>query len=194
MRRNRVAGPGFHCNVRYDQFTVAQMRGRGGVKPSHPKLPASTHSEIYDIKEQEILVAERASGAMYHDGYTHVYSALNGYSVPDPIAQKNNDDSLKNYILNRVKFVGIAVTEQKSDDTLIDQGLVAQVGGVVTILNNGTKHIHPTDKVMLDINLQPGRSSITREKGIPREKVRFSVRPADDELEIINKALGMHQP
>ena len=47
---------------------------------------------------------------------------------------------------------------------------------------------------MLDINLEPGRASITREKGIPRQKVRFSVRPADDDLAIIKKAAGLCTP
>jgi hypothetical protein len=161
------------------------MRGRGGMKTVNPLLPASTHSEIYDVKEQELLVAERASGSMYHDGYTHCYSALNGYDIPASIGV--SPDAVKAYILNRVKFVGVAVTEQRSDDKLIDQGLVAQVGGVVTILNNGEKPIMPCDKVALDINFSKGRRSITREKGIPREKVRFCVRPADDDLAIIEK-------
>lgn len=188
MRKNRVAGPGFHCNVRYDQFTIAQMRGRGGMKTVNPLLPASTHAEIYDVKEQELLVAERASGSMYHDGYTHCYSALNGYDIPGNITSAQ---AVKDYILNRVKFVGVAVTEQRSDDKLIDQGLVAQVGGVVTILNNGEKPIMPCDKVALDINFSVGRRSITREKGIPREKVRFCVRPADDDQTIIDTCLNL---
>jgi hypothetical protein len=186
VRKNRVAGPGFHINCRFDQFTIAQMRGRGGVKTTNPYLPASTHSEIYDVKEQEILIAERASGGMFHDGYTHCYSALNGYPVP---AEVQTPQELKQYIFNRVKFVGIAVTEQKSDDRLIENGLVAQVGGVVTLLNNGTEPIHPCDKIMLDINFSKGRSNITREKGIPREKVRIAVTPAKDEDYIIERAM-----
>jgi len=164
------------------------MRGRGGVKTTNPYLPASTHSEIYDVKEQEILIAERASGGMFHDGYTHCYSSLNGYPVP---AEVQTPQELKEYIFNRVKFVGIAVTEQKSDDRLIENGLVAQVGGVVTLLNNGTEPIHPCDKIMLDINFSKGRSNITREKGIPREKVRIAVTPAKDEDYIIERAMKM---
>lgn len=188
VRKNRVAGPGFHVNVRFDQFIIAQMRGRGGVKTTNPFLPASTHSEIYDVKEQEILIAERASSGMYHDGYTHCYTALNGYPVPSEVQSK---EELKEYIFNRVKFVGIAVTEQKSDDRLIENGMVCQVGGVVTILNNGTEPIHPCDKVMLDINFSKGRSNLTREKGVPREKVRVSVVPAKDEDYIIENAMKM---
>ena len=183
-RQKRVAGPGFHVNVKMDQFQIATMRGRNGMTNQSSLLPSSSHPEIYDIKEQEILVAKRTTGSMYHDGYTHVFSALNGYDV----GGRTRKQDIIDFILSDVKFVGIATTEQKADDRLIDQGCVATVAGVQTIINNGTKPIHPTQKVMLDINLEPGRASITREKGIPRQKVRFSVRPADDDLFLIKKA------
>ena len=186
-RAKRVAGPGFHVNVKLDQFQLATMRGRNGVTNQSSLLPSSSHPEIYDVKEQEILVAKRTSGSMYHDGYTHVFSALNGYDVQG----KTDKRDIIDFILSDVKFVGLATTEQKADDRLIDQGLVTTVAGVQTILNNGTKPIHPTDRVMLDINLDANRASITREKGIPRQKVRFSVRPADDDLAIIKKAAKM---
>lgn len=186
-RQKRVAGPGFHVNVKMDQFQIATMRGRNGMTNQSSLLPSSSVREIYDIKEQEILVAKRTSGSMYHDGYTHVFSALNGYDCNGLQAKQD----IINYILSDVKFVGIATTEQKADDRLIDQGCVATVAGVQTILNNGKFHIHPTQKVMLDINLEPSRASITREKGIPRQKVRFSVRPADDDMELIRKASKM---
>lgn len=183
-RQKRVAGPGFHVNVKMDQFQIATMRGRNGMTNQSSLLPSSSHPEMYDIKEQELLVAKRTSGSMYHDGYTHVFSALNGYDVNG----KTKKQDIIDFILSDVKFVGIATTEQKADDRLIDQGCVATVAGVQTIINNGTKPIHPTQKVMIDINLEPGRASITREKGIPRQKVRFSVRPADDDLTLIKKA------
>ena len=189
-RAKRVAGPGFHVNVKMDQFQIATMRGRNGDVRQSSLIPSSSQPEIYDIKEQEILVAKKTSGSMYHDGYTHVFSVVNGYDVgPNAF----DAQTIKDKILNEVRFVGIATTEQKADDKLIDQGCVATVGGVVTVLNNGTEPIHPTDKVKLDINLSPARASITREKGIPRQKVRFSFAPADDDLTLIGKALQMCQ-
>ena len=187
-RAKRVAGPGFHVNVKMDQFQIATMRGRNGDVRQSSLIPSSSQPEIYDIKEQEILVAKKTSGSMYHDGYTHVFSVVNGYDVgPNAF----DAQTIKDKILNEVRFVGIATTEQKADDKLIDQGCVATVGGVVTVLNNGTEPIHPTQKVKLDINLSPARASITREKGIPRQKVRFSFAPADDDLTLIGKALQL---
>ena len=187
-RQKRVAGPGFHVNIKMDQQTIAQLRGKNGFSNTNSLIPSSNHPEIYDIKEQELLVAKRAAGSMYHDGYTHCFSAVNGYSI-DP--NWTDRRQIADHILNDVMFVGIATTEQKANDSLIDQGCVATVAGVQTILNNGTLPIHPTDKVMLDINLSPQRASITRDKGIPRQKIQFSVRPADDDLTIIARAQKM---
>lgn len=186
-RAKRVAGPGFHVNVKMDQFQIATMRGKNGITGQSPLIPSSSQPEMYDIKEQEILVAKKTSGSMYHDGYTHVFSVVNGYDV----GTETDPNRIKERILSEVRFVGIATTEQKADDRLIDQGCVATVGGVVTVLNNGNEPIHPTQKVMIDINLHPARASITREKGIPRQKVRFSFRPADDDITLVGKALKM---
>lgn len=193
-RAKRVAGPGFHVNVKMDQFQIATMRGRSattnGMSGTSELIPSSNQPEMYDIKEQEILVSKRTSGAMYHDGYTHVFSVVNGFDI-SPLTFGAPASQVRDKILEQVRFVGIATTEQKADDRLIDQGCVATVGGVVTVLNGGTKPIHPTDKIMLDINLSPGRASTTREKGIPRQKVRFTFRPADDDERLIGRALNM---
>jgi len=193
-RAKRVAGPGFHVNVKMDQFQIATMRGRSatnnGMSGTSELIPSSNQPEMYDIKEQEILVSKRTSGAMYHDGYTHVFSVVNGFDI-SPLTFGASASAVRDKILEQVRFVGIATTEQKADDRLIDQGCVATVGGVVTVLNGGTKPIHPTDKIMLDINLSPGRASTTREKGIPRQKVRFTFRPADDDERLIGRALNM---
>jgi len=192
-RAKRVAGPGFHVNVKMDQFQIATMRGKssiGGITGQSPLIPSSNQPEMYDIKEQEILVSKRTSGAMYHDGYTHVFSVVNGYDIGN-LGLAASAQMVKDKILEEVRFVGIATTEQKADDRLIDQGCVATVGGVVTVLNGGEKPIHPTDKIMLDINLSPARASITREKGIPRQKCRFTFRPADDDMRMIGRALNM---
>jgi DNA repair exonuclease SbcCD ATPase subunit len=192
-RAKRVAGPGFHVNVKMDQFQIATMRGKssiGGIKGQSQLIPSSNQPEMYDIKEQEILVSKRTSGAMYHDGYTHVFSVVNGYDIGN-LSLTASAQMVKDKILEEVRFVGIATTEQKADDRLIDQGCVATVGGVVTVLNGGEKPIHPTDKIMLDINLSPARASITREKGIPRQKCRFTFRPADDDMRMIGRALNM---
>lgn len=187
IRKNRVAGPSFNINVKYDHDTVAAMRGSYGTGNQSSLLPASSQKECYDIKEQEILVAKSTAGSMYRDGFTHVFSSVNGYDVGGATSRKG----IKSKILNEVRFIGIATTEKKVDDRQMGNGLVATVGGVVTILNSGEKNIYPSDKVMLDLNLNPGRASKIREKGVPRQKVCFTVSPADDDEELIKQAKQM---
>jgi len=188
QRRNkRIAGPGFHVNVKMDAMQIARMRGAGGRINNNTLIPASAQPEVYDVKEQELLVSLKNS-SMFHDGYTHVFSAVNGYPLQ---GITNSAESVKAEILNDVQFVGIATTEQKSNDTgFMEQGLVAQVGGVTTILNNGSDTIYPTDKIMLDINLDPRTRRVTLDKGIPREKIRFSVRKAGDDIDLIKESWG----
>ena len=118
-RNKRVAGPGFHVNVKIDQFAISAMRGRhGGISRQSAYLPSSGDAEIYDIKEQELLVSKRKS-AMYHDGFSHVFSAINGYHVPD---SKMDKQAVKDYILKEVAFMGIATkrtASRFSDEDLI---------------------------------------------------------------------------
>ena len=71
----------------------------------------------------------------------------------------------------------------------MEQGFVAQVGGVTTLLNESQGNIYPGDKVMLDLNLSYARP-VTRDKGIPREKVRFTVARAVTKAEVISQAMS----
>jgi hypothetical protein len=55
-------------------------------------------------------------------------------------------------------------------------------------LNESNENIYPGDKVMLDVNVNYARK-VTREKGIPREKVRFTVKRALTSDEMLDEAL-----
>ena len=184
-RPKRVAGPGFYINCRYDDFTTAKMRGKMGVSNGNSFLPPARSAECYDVKEQELLVTMKDNSS-YHDGYVHVLSCINGLD-----AKGGTADQVKEDVLNRVQFIGLAQTEFHSDNkAYMEQGLVATVGGVETILNDGEDDINAGDLVAIDLNLNPGRFSTTRSRGIPREKIRFTVKRADDDLETIKKCLG----
>ena len=180
-RPKRIAGPGFNINVRYDD--VQRGASRTNIQP-HPYLPIARNDEVYDVKEQELLVTNRQSG-MYHDGYAHCFSCLNGYELEPNKHPKE--------ILGMVSFIGIALTEYKPSKSLSEQGFVAQVGGVVTIINEGNETIFPGDTLCLAINVN-NRHIKTADKGIPREKIRFCVEPVkasdlnDPKYQIIGKA------
>lgn len=184
-RQNRIAGPGFHCNVRYDDQTMA--RAQSQASSCHPKLKlGTTHRENFDVKEQELLVT-RAKSTMYHDGYTHCFSFVNG--LPDTAGVAGSDtDALEEAILSSVRYVGVATTEYKPSRAYSEQGFVAQVGGVTTLINESQVTIKPGDTLVLGVNLALNRRT-TRDKGIPREKIRFCVKPASFGDKLIAAAL-----
>lgn len=185
-RQNRIAGPGFHINVRYDDQTMAMAHSNASAP--NPRLSLGrTQKENFDVKEQELLVCLASSG-MYHDGYTHCFSFANGFPDEDVKNAGDDPDNVAEAVLSKVRFVGIATTEYKPSRAYSEQGFVAQVGGVTTLINEGETTIKPGDKVALGLNLKIGRKT-TRDKGIPREKIRFCLVKAGNSDTIIQQAL-----
>ena len=90
--------------------------------------------------------------------------------------------------MDEVRFIGVAVTEYQPSKAYAEQGFVAQVGGVVTLLNEGRDNIKPGEKVQLSLDLDNKRK-VTRDKGIPREKVRFCIERAKDNDAAIKEAM-----
>lgn len=181
-RQNRIAGPGFHINLRYDDSHMA--RAMSATSNAHGKLTMGTNQrEVFDVKEQELLVCKKGS-TMYHDGYTHAFSVANGF----PNTAGVPDKELEEKIMEQVQFVGVATTEYKPSKAYSEQGFVAQVGGVTTLINEGEDTIRPGDKVAIGVNLTTGRM-LTRDKGIPREKIRFCLKKALVGNDLVLKAV-----
>ena len=182
-RQNRIAGPGFHINLRYDDSHMA--RAMSATSNAHPKITMGTNQrEVFDVKEQELLVCKKGS-TMYHDGYTHAFSVANGF----PNTAGIPDKELEEKIMEQVQFVGVATTEYKPSKAYSEQGFVAQVGGVTTLINEGEDTIRPGDKVAIGVNLTTGRM-LTRDKGIPREKIRFCIKKALVGNDLVLKAVS----
>lgn len=186
----RIAGPGFHINVRYDDSQISKQQNAREV---HANLNKDVRlPEIWDVKEQELLVTmDSSKQATYFDGYTHCFSVANNWPGTD---SAKTLPELKQKILQDVKFVGVATTDFTPKRGYMEQGFVAQVGGVTTLINESEDNIYPGDKVMLDVNVGYARK-VTREKGIPRGKVRFTVARALTTQEALDAALlGGDQP
>jgi len=189
-RQNRIAGPGFHINVRYDDQMMAMAHSQAQETVSQLQL-GRNHKENYDVKEQELLVCKKSSG-MYHDGYTHCISSANGFPLDTSVvaALKNSTpEEVAEAVLSQVKFVGVATTEYKPSKAYSEQGFVAQVGGVTTLINEGESTIKPGDTVALGLNLKIGRKT-ARDKGIPRDKIRFCLVKAGNSRALANQALA----
>lgn len=181
-RQNRIAGPGFHCNVRFDDQTMA--RAHSQVNECHTLLKqGTTLKENFDVKEQELLVTMAKNG-MYHDGYTHCFSFVNGL----PGTKTTADDKLEEAILQSVRYVGVATTEYKPSRSYSEQGFVAQVGGVSTLINESDETIKPGDTLVLGVNLKHSRRT-ARDKGISPSKLRFCIRKAKVGDALIQQAL-----
>ena len=187
-RQNRIAGPGFHINVRYDDQNMARALSSGSTTAER-LTPGKTRVENYDVKEQELLVCMKSS-TMYHDGYTHCFSSANGFPMTqnESIAANKSPEAAEEMILDKVQFVGVATTEYKPSKAYSEQGFVAQVGGVATLINEGEDTIKPGDKVALGLNLKIGRK-VTRDKGIPRDKIRFCLVKAGTKKSMVQAAL-----
>jgi hypothetical protein len=152
-------------------------------------------NEIYDVKEQEFLVGYKAEkGARYMDGYTHCFSSANNFSIkkPDDKAKLSEMSiaEVKEAILKDVVFVGVASTEFIPTTAYQEQGFVAQVGGITTVMNESHDTIYPGDKVMLDVSLRTSgvRSKAISQKGIPQEKIRFTIKRAATSAELVRQA------
>jgi len=178
----RVAGPSFVVKVRYDDHQM--MRCKNNTQVNSFLSKGRRLDEVYDIKEQEFLVAlNKEKGAHYMDGYTHCFSSANNFPL-DKMRQETNIEKIKEAILKDVRFVGVASTEYVPSAAYQEQGFVAQVGGVVTVTNESFDTIYPGDKVMLDVALRPAGSSQRSvpagfaQKGIPAEKIRFTIKRA----------------
>lgn len=190
-RSNRVAGPGFYVNVRYDDIHVNYSKNmHGGDLVPSILNQGIREAELFDIKEQEILVCRRTDdnySAAYGDGYTHCFSAANGFRLGSGMKGVSDKKMIEDKILSKVQFVGIANTEYVPTKGYEQQGFVAQVGGVTTLLNESSEAIYPGDKVMLALDLNYGRK-VTRDKGIPRQKLRFCLKRAMSDADMIREA------
>lgn len=187
-RQNRIAAPGFHINVRYDDQNMARALSSGGTTATSLS-PGKNRVENYDVKEQELLVCMKSS-TMYHDGYTHCFSSANGFPMtPTESGEADSSpEAAEEFVLDKVQFVGVATTEYKPSKAYSEQGFVAQVGGVATLINEGEDTIKPGDKVALGLNLKIGRK-VTRDKGIPRDKIRFCLVKAGTKKKMVQAAL-----
>jgi len=150
----RLAGPAFYINVKFDQATATKNKegSAATIQRNDPRLyhHVVNEPELFDIKEGEILYCCKSTA---RDGFARVLSSLNGTNVDK----------------SKMKFIGIAQTEHKYDKKLnIDQGLVACVSGVVTVLNESSGTIHPGDMLVLG-NPEHGAT----QHGIHPKKMRF---------------------
>jgi hypothetical protein len=191
----RLAGPSFSHNVRFDQawMTKRKESSRQELTLGETKADYVSEREVFDVKEGEILVSKQAPGRI-SDGFARVFSSVNGWQgvprllpplgggAPAPL----NDSQKKNEIKRKCQFVGVAVTEHKAMKIAkFDQGFVACISGIITVMNESGETMHPGTPLTWDVC-----SKYPIQHGIHARKVRFHFRKALGGEEVVAKALS----
>ena len=180
----RLAGPSFSHNVRYDQawMTKRKEQARQELKVGECKVDYVSEREVFDVAEGEILVSKMSPGRI-SDGFARVFSSVNGWRGID---NNLNDTAKKKKIRDMCQFIGVAVTGHRAEKIAkFDQGFVACVSGVVTVMNESSETLHPGTPLTWDVS---GRYPI--QHGIHSKKVRFHFRKANKGEQVVAKALS----
>ena len=181
----RLAGPSFSLNVRYDQAWMTKRKEQASqpLQLGETKVDFVADREVFDVKEGEILVSKRSPGRI-SDGFARVFSSINGWQgMP---AAANTDELKKAHIRSKVKFIGIAVTEHRAEKIAkFDQGFVACISGIVTVMNESAETMHPGTPLTFDVC-----TKYPIQHGIHARKVRFHFRKANGDEPVVAKALS----
>ena len=183
----RLAGPSFSLNVRYDQAWMTKRReqARQELKIGECKCDFVSEYEVFDVAEGEILVSKQAPGRI-SDGYARVFSTINGWQGMPLNIRQGSDDSKKKEIKKKCKFIGVAVTGHKAEKiSKFDQGFVACISGIITVMNEGPDTLHPGALLTWEVC-----DKYPIQHGIHARKVRFRFAKAKEGDEIVGKVLS----
>ena len=159
---------------------------------------APIHEESYDVMEGETLVSINKSQA-YRDGQIHCFSFANGLGRNIPSELKRLLDgpdseerkmarSLARYIImDELQLVGVAVTnfDAKNNSAQdMQQGFVANMSGLNTIVNTGDSQIRSGDYIYVDLPTawkfdDDPFAKFKKQEGIPLDKLLFATRVYD---------------
>lgn len=183
----RLAGPSFSLNVRYDQAWMTKRReqARQELRIGECKCDFVSEYEVFDVAEGEILVSKQAPGRI-SDGYARVFSTINGWQGLPLAVRQGSDEKKKEEIKKRCKFIGVAVTGHKAEKiSKFDQGFVACISGIITVMNEGPDTLHPGALLTWEVS-----DKYPIQHGIHARKVRFRFKKAGPDDEIVGKVLS----
>ena len=183
----RLAGPSFSLNVRYDQAWMTKRReqARQELRIGECKCDFVSEYEVFDVAEGEILVSKQAPGRI-SDGYARVFSTINGWQGLPLAVRQGSDEEKKKEIKKRCKFIGVAVTGHKAEKiSKFDQGFVACVSGIITVMNEGPDTLHPGALLTWEVS-----DKYPIQHGIHARKVRFRFKKAGPDDEVVGKVLS----
>tara|TARA_B100001250_G_scaffold410007_1_gene435570 strand:+ start:354 stop:929 length:576 start_codon:yes stop_codon:yes gene_type:complete len=169
MNSNALAAQKMVVNVRFDQQNFRMQQ-------NNPNNRHARHSEMYDIKEHELLVCRKKQRST--DGITRVQSAHDG--------EDDWDNALGWH------FFGVSDNEHRADlKYRMDQGLAVVVGGICKAFNDSGKTIHAGAYLTYTHTTRD-----IRVRGVPPKKKRFTFVEYDPSVEkhrkrgVVAKALN----
>ena len=90
------------------------------------------------------------------------------------------------FIKSKCKFIGVAVTGHKTEKIAkFDQGFVACISGIITVMNEGPDTLHPGALLTWEVC-----DKYPIQHGIHARKVRFRFAKAKEGDEIVGKVLS----
>ena len=135
------------------QKTVVNVRFDQVAYRNQQQHNPSTLSEMYDVLENEIVVIKKNQ------------RVVDNFRLPRIQSWWSEGADVDAY-----KFYGIAVTPHKASlKYLLHQGFVACLAGICKATNESNSTIHTGDLLTYDVN-----SSVCKERGVPRNKCRFT--------------------
>jgi hypothetical protein len=202
----RLAGPSFSLNVRYDQGYMTKRRTKSsqdiGIS-KNVRTDFTSEYEVFDVAEGEILVSKDQPGRL-SDGYARCFSSVNGWQGalsdkklgPDgkPVTVNGkttpaDEEDKRRELCSKVKFIGVAVTPHRTAKIQkFDQGFVAIVSGVITVVNESGETLHPGTPLTFDVCKE-----YPKQHGIHSKKIRFCFRKAKGDEKVVAKALSYSQ-
>lgn len=145
------------------------MAEQNKVDKLNANLSFTANDEVFDIRAGEPLVSSFSESGYSPHGRGFVFSSVNGYQ-----SLTGTEDPNEALYKSDCHFAGLCQSDFVSSNTALQQqGLSVQAGGIKTIINDCGQTIHMGDKLMLHIPEHPGNGR----RGVPLEKVRFSLKP-----------------
>ena len=176
MRRRHGYGSGKPLGLD-DTAATTDVAQRNKNKRLNEMYKFTSNDECFDCRAGEILVSSNNESGFPSHRRAAVFSSLNGFKVASAgtARQVDPEDALLD---SDIKFVGLCQNDFVSSDTALqDQGMVCQMSGIKTVINESESTIYVGDRLRMAPLMEP--PTIGR-KGIPLEKTRLILKRVDD--------------
>lgn len=156
--------------------TITNEKTKNNNKRVNDMYAFTSNDEVFDVRAGEVLVSSHKESGFPASRRGALFSSLNGYDVKGTTPRERDPENA--LIDSDIRFVGLCQNDFVSSDTALqDQGMVCQMSGIKTIINESESTIHIGQRLrMAPLTTLP---TIGR-KGIPLEKARLILKPVDD--------------